>query len=164
MNFIRIIDKSLAGALIFAMFSILITVMWQVVSRYVLKDPASVTEELSRFILIWIGILGAAYAYRQNAHLGFNLIVERQPYQVRRLLLTFVELMVIFFCLAVMLFGGSELVLLTLELEQISAALGIKMGVIYSVLPLSGCLIVLYAITNIITLWRTNNKGADSWR
>lgn len=75
MTIIRLIDKALAGTLIIAMVSILLTVIWQVVSRYVLKDPASVTEELSRFILIWIGILGAAYAYRQNAHLGFNLIV-----------------------------------------------------------------------------------------
>jgi TRAP-type C4-dicarboxylate transport system, small permease component len=74
MTIIRLIDKALAGTLIIAMVSILLTVIWQVVSRYVLKDPASVTEELSRFILIWIGILGAAYAYRQNAHLGFNLI------------------------------------------------------------------------------------------
>lgn len=160
MTIIRTIDKALAGTLIFAMVSILLTVIWQVVSRYVLKDPASVTEELSRFILIWIGILGAAYAYRQNAHLGFNLVVERQSAAVKRLLLTLVEVIVIVFCVLVMLFGGSELVLLTLELEQISAALGIKMGLIYSVLPISGTLIIAYALVNIVTLWRHNDEEA----
>ena len=158
MTIIRLIDKALAGTLIIAMVSILLTVIWQVVSRYVLKDPASVTEELSRFILIWIGILGAAYAYRQNAHLGFNLIVERQSRKVKRLLLTCVEVIVIIFCVLVMVYGGSELVSLTLELEQISAALGVKMGLIYSVLPLSGGLIIAYALVNITTLWRNNNK------
>lgn len=161
MTIIRLIDKALAGTLIIAMVSILLTVIWQVVSRYVLKDPASITEELSRFILIWIGILGAAYAYRQNAHLGFNLIVERQSRKVKRLLLTCVELIVIIFCVLVMVYGGSELVSLTLELEQISAALGIKMGLIYSVLPLSGGLIIAYALVNITTLWRNNNKGTE---
>lgn len=160
MTIIRTIDKALAGTLIFAMVSILLTVIWQVVSRYVLKDPASVTEELSRFILIWIGILGAAYAYRQNAHLGFNLVVERQSAAVKRVLLTLVEVIVIVFCVLVMLFGGSELVLLTLELEQISAALGIKMGLIYSVLPISGTLIIAYALVNIVTLWRHNDEEA----
>ncbi|GFD82426.1 C4-dicarboxylate ABC transporter permease [Alteromonas sp. KUL156] len=155
---LRLIDKALAGTLIMAMVSILLTVIWQVFSRYVLKDPASVTEELSRFILIWIGILGAAYAYRQHAHLGFNLIVERQSRNTKRVLLTCVEIIVIVFCVLVMLYGGSELVLLTLELEQISAALGIKMGVIYSVLPLSGALIIAYAFANIISLWQHNNK------
>lgn len=158
MTIIRTIDKALAGTLIFAMVSILLTVIWQVVSRYVLKDPASVTEELSRFILIWIGILGAAYAYRQNAHLGFNLVVERQSAAVKRVLLTLVEVIVIVFCVLVMLFGGSELVLLTLELEQISAALGIKMGLIYSVLPISGTLIIAYALLNIVTLWRHSDE------
>ncbi|AGP78421.1 C4-dicarboxylate ABC transporter permease [Alteromonas mediterranea] len=158
MTIIRLIDKALAGTLIIAMVSILLTVIWQVVSRYILKDPASATEELSRFILIWIGILGAAYAYRQHAHLGFNLIVERQSRKVKRLLLTFVEVIVIIFCALVMLYGGSELVLLTLELEQISAALGVKMGFIYSVLPLSGGLIIAYALVNITTLWRNDNK------
>ncbi|GEA06534.1 C4-dicarboxylate ABC transporter permease [Alteromonas sp. KUL42] len=160
MTIIRTIDKALAGTLIFAMVSILLTVIWQVVSRYVLKDPASVTEELSRFILIWIGILGAAYAYRQNAHLGFNLVVERQSAAVKRVLLTLVEVIVIVFCVLVMLFGGSELVLLTLELEQISAALGIKMGFIYSVLPISGTLIIAYALVNIVTLWRHSDEEA----
>ena len=160
MTIIRTIDKALAGTLIFAMVSILLTVIWQVVSRYVLKDPASVTEELSRFILIWIGILGAAYAYRQNAHLGFNLVVERQSAAVKRVLLTLVEVIVIVFCVLVMLFGGSELVLLTLELEQISAALGIKMGLIYSVLPISGTLIIAYALVNIVTLWRHSDEEA----
>ena len=158
MTIIRLIDKALAGTLIAAMVSILLTVIWQVVSRYVLKDPASITEELSRFILIWIGILGAAYAYRQNAHLGFNLIVERQSHKVKRLLLTCVEIIVIIFCILVMVYGGAELVSLTLELEQISAALGVKMGFIYSVLPLSGSLIIAYALVNITTLWRNNNK------
>ncbi|MEC9060304.1 MAG: TRAP transporter small permease [Pseudomonadota bacterium] len=158
MTIIRLIDKALAGTLIAAMVSILLTVIWQVVSRYVLKDPASITEELSRFILIWIGILGAAYAYRQNAHLGFNFIVERQSRKVKRLLLTCVEIIVIIFCVLVMVYGGSELVSLTLELEQISAALGVKMGLIYSVLPLSGGLIIAYALVNITTLWRNNNK------
>ena len=160
MTIIRLIDKALAGTLIIAMVSILLTVIWQVVSRYVLKDPASITEELSRFILIWIGILGAAYAYRQNAHLGFNLIVERQSRKVKRLLLTCVEIIVIIFCVLVMVYGGSELVSLTLELEQISAALGIKMGLIYSVLPLSGALIIAYALVNITTLWRNNKESA----
>ena len=158
MTIIRLIDKALAGTLIIAMVSILLTVIWQVVSRYVLKDPASVTEELSRFILIWIGILGAAYAYRQNANLGFNLIVERQYRKVKRLLLTCVEVIVIIFCVLVMVYGGAELVSLTLELEQISAALGVKMGFIYSVLPLSGGLIIAYALVNITALWRNNNK------
>ena len=87
-------------------------------------------------------------------------MVERQSAEVKRVLLTLVEVIVIVFCVLVMLFGGSELVLLTLELEQISAALGIKMGLIYSVLPISGSLIIAYALVNIVTLWRHSDEEA----
>ena len=83
---------------------ILLTVIWQIVSRYLLQDPAAATEELSRFFLIWIGILGAAYAYKQRAHLGFNLIVERRSFAVKRILLTLVECVVIYFCVLVMVY------------------------------------------------------------
>ena len=94
---IRLIDQLVAGTLMLAMALILLTVVWQVISRYILQDPASVTEELSRFLLIWIGLLGAAFAYRQKVHLGFNLIVEKQSEQIRTYILTLVEFLVIIF-------------------------------------------------------------------
>ena len=150
---VKLIDKSLAASLIAAMAAILLVVVWQVISRYLLKDPASVTEELSRFLLIWIGILGSAYAYRQKVHLGFNLIVNRQSETMRRLIMTFVELLVVTFCVLVLIVGGNALVSLTPDLNQISAALGVKMGWIYTVLPVSGVIMVFYSIINIYNLW-----------
>ena len=145
---VKLIDKTLAAALILAMAAILLVVVWQVISRYLLQDPASVTEELSRFLLIWIGILGSAYAYRQKVHLGFNLIVNKQSETM-----TFVELLVVAFCVMVLIIGGNALVSLTLELDQISAALGVRMGWIYTVLPISGAIMVFYALINIYNLW-----------
>lgn len=150
---IKLIDQTLGFSLICAMSAILLTVIWQVISRFVLKDPASITEELSRFLLIWIGILGAAYAYRKKSHLGFNLIVNKQSKSVRRLLLTLVEISVIIFSTLALIIGGKELVMITLELKQISASLGIHMGLIYTVLPLSGALFVFYSLINIYNLW-----------
>lgn len=152
-KFIKFIDQSLGFSLICAMSAILLTVIWQVISRFILKDPASVTEELSRFILIWVGILGAAYAYRKKSHLGFNLIVDRQSRATRRILLTIVEILVITFSALALIVGGKELVVITLELDQISASLGIHMGLIYTVLPISGALFVFYSLINIYNLW-----------
>jgi TRAP-type C4-dicarboxylate transport system permease small subunit len=152
-KFIKFIDQSLGFLLIFAMSAILLTVIWQVISRFILKDPASVTEELSRFILIWVGILGAAYAYRKKSHLGFNLIVDRQTKATRRMLLTIVEILVITFSALALIVGGKELVVITLELDQISASLGIHMGLVYTVLPISGALFVFYSLINIYNLW-----------
>lgn len=59
-------------------------------------------------------------------------------------------LAVAIFALAVMVAGGVNLVMLTLELEQVSAALGIPMGLVYLALPLSGLLIAFYALGDIV--------------
>ena len=155
---LRYIDKILSASLILAMASILLVVVWQVVSRYVLQDPASVTEELSRFLLIWIGILGAAYAYRHNAHLGFDMLVNRQSELTRKLIYTLIELAVAAFVVAVLLIGGTELVALTFRLNQVSGSLGVRIGWIYMVLPVSGAIIFFFCMANICALWSATSE------
>lgn len=146
------LDKLIQKLLIVMMAGIVLTVSWQVFSRFVLNSPSSFTEELSRYLLIWIGILGAAYAYKTKAHLGLDLFVEKLTPSNKRLVSILAEGLVIVFASAVLIYGGLSLVSLTLELEQKSAALGLQMGWIYSVIPVSGVLIVRYATQNIIQL------------
>ena len=64
----RTIDKVLAWFLIGLMGIAVLNVLWQVFTRWVLQDPSSYTEELARYLLIWIGLLGAAYAAGLTAH------------------------------------------------------------------------------------------------
>lgn len=156
---IKLLDKILSYALITAMASILLVVSWQVVSRYLLDDPSSVTEELARFLLIWIGMLGAVYAFRTHAHLGLDIVVDRMQPAKKHLVQIFVQVSVIVFCALVMVYGGTQLMDLTLDLNQISAALGIKMGFVYSILPITGGMICLYAIHNIGCILRGEEEG-----
>jgi len=135
--------------LMLMMLAIVITVSWQVFSRFILADPSSFTEELSRFLLIWIGILGAAYAYKTKAHLGLDLFVGKMEGKQKLYALITIEVAVMIFASTVMVYGGSSLVAITLELKQISAALGVPIGYVYSIIPLSGVLITLFAINNL---------------
>lgn len=57
----KIIDKGLELSLIFLMAFLVVDVLWQVLSRYILVSPSSVTDELAGYLLIWVGLLGAAY-------------------------------------------------------------------------------------------------------
>tara|TARA_R110000868_G_scaffold280278_5_gene540323 strand:+ start:69 stop:572 length:504 start_codon:yes stop_codon:yes gene_type:complete len=152
-SIIKYLDKSLAGALVLVMVCILLSVSWQVISRYLLKDPSSVTEELARFLLIWVGMLGAVYAYRTNSHLGLNLVLDKMSVKFKQLTLVLIQLLVIVFSALVLVYGGYELVDLTLELKQISAALSINMGVVYAVLPISGILLIVYSLVNLRDLF-----------
>ena len=67
------LDSVLAFILMILMATIVIDVTWQVLSRFIVGNPSSVTEEIARFLLIWIGLLGAAYAFRMHSHLGLDL-------------------------------------------------------------------------------------------
>lgn len=151
-SLVKWVDKALSFMLISAMSGILLAVSWQVLSRYLLKDPSSFTEELARFLLIWIGLLGAAYAYRTHAHLGLNLVLNKLSLPKKRIAMMLVEVLVIVFASVTLAYGGHNLVYITLELEQISASLGVHMGYVYLVIPLSGALIIFYALYHLTLL------------
>jgi TRAP-type C4-dicarboxylate transport system permease small subunit len=140
------IDLVLRRFLIILMALIVLAVTWQVFTRFIIQDPSSYTEELARFLLIWIGILGAAYALRTRAHLGIDLIAQRVGEKDRKRIQVTVYSTVIFFAFFVMVVGGIRLVNITFSLNQISAAMGIRMGYIYTVLPLSGILMIIYSL------------------
>jgi len=146
------INHVLEKLLMLMMLAIVVTVSWQVFSRFILGSPSSYTEELSRYLLIWIGVLGAAYAYKTKAHLGLDLFVEKLPAELKHYALVLIEILVLLFATLVMVYGGLSLMILTLELKQTSAALGLQMGWVYSVIPLSGMLITLFAALNIRTI------------
>ena len=142
----KMIDKLLALALTALMAAMVLDVTWQIFTRYATSSPSSWTEELARFLLIWIGLLGAAWAYRKRAHLGLSYLVEKQSAEAQQKLALFGYLASALFALLVMVYGGTKLVLLTLKLNQVSASLGVKIGYVYIIIPVSGMLITLYAL------------------
>lgn len=138
-------DFLLKWILVVIMAVMTINVLWQVFSRFVLQDPSSFTEELARYMLIWVGILGASYVAGQKMHLAIDLLPTKLSGRSKIFLEIFIELCVFIFALVVMVIGGFRLVSITLMLNQISAALQIKLGYVYSVIPLSGILMMFYS-------------------
>ncbi|MDN3594896.1 TRAP transporter small permease [Zunongwangia endophytica] len=145
----KVLDKLLGGFLVFLMTLIVIAVLWQVFSRYVLQNPSSVTEEIARYLLIWIGLLGAAYASGQQEHLAINILPPKLNPDNRIKLMIFINILIILFCVTVLIIGGGNLVLMNIELGQDSAALHLPLSVVYTVIPLSGALIIIYKLNEI---------------
>lgn len=142
------LDRCLELALGLFMTLMTLDVLWGVITRYALGHQASWTEELARFMLIWIGLLGAAYASGQNLHLRIDLLLLRLSPGKRHQLLQFADLLVMLFAIAIMVVGGIRLMYLTWVLGQSSPALRLPMWLIYSVLPLSGSLVTYYMAGN----------------
>lgn len=140
------VQRALGWLLALLMGVMVLDVTWQVVSRLVLRAPSSFTEELAGFLLIWIGLLGAAYCLRTGSHLGIDLLVARLRGRARRAALIAAHLLVAAFALSTLVIGGVLLVRLALRLHQISAAMGLPVGVVYLALPLAGLLMLVFSI------------------
>jgi len=141
----KTVDKFLEWILILLMAANVINVLWQVFTRFILQNPSSFTEELARYLLIWVGLLGAAYASGKKMHLAIDIILENLKGAAKKTAELTIQVFIFLFALFVMVIGGIRLVTITLTLNQISAALRIKLGYVYLVIPISGILILFYA-------------------
>ncbi len=146
----KIADQIIEKTLILLLALMLLQVLWQVFSRYILRIPSSFTDELSRFLLIWIGLLGASYATGKKMHLTIDLLPSYLTGNKKKILDLLINVLVILFALLVMVIGGIRLVYITLTLGQTSSSLEIPLGYIYLVIPLSGIMIIFYSLLNLL--------------
>jgi TRAP-type C4-dicarboxylate transport system permease small subunit len=153
------IDRGLEWTLVFIMSVLVIDVLWQVTSRYVMKSPSSFTDELAGYLLIWVGLLGAAYVAGRREHLAIDILLQRSSPARRYTLELIISSLIILFAVSVLIAGGSWLAYTRFYLSVKSAALGLPLGFVYLVLPVSGILIAYFDIDNMINLIRQNRKN-----
>ena len=160
---IKTLDYLLSRISILLMSVLVLSVLLQVFMRYIIGSPVTFTEELSRFLLIWLGLLTASYAYRQRLHLALDLLVHKLQGRRKVVLNIIIHSLIGLFSLAVLVVGGMQLVYLTFILDQYSSALGVSMAVVYLVLPISGITITIYAVDFILQELglSESNKAAD---
>lgn len=138
------VDKLLGWVLVILMTAMTLDVLWGVVTRYVAGRQAPWSEELARYLLIWIGLLGSAYAAGQNMHLSIDLLPNKLKPRDQRRLNLFIQGLIALFALTVMVIGGFRLMYVTQVLRQLSPALRIPISWVYAVIPLSGLLTLWY--------------------
>ncbi len=147
---IKALDYILSRMSVIIMTLLVFTVLLQVFMRYVVGSPVTFTEELSRFLLIWLGLLAASYAYRLRLHLALDLLVLKLKGKQRNVLNIIIHSLIALFSAVVLVYGGIQLVVLTWVLDQFSPALGVSMSFVYLVLPVSGVAIIIYAVNFIL--------------
>jgi TRAP-type C4-dicarboxylate transport system permease small subunit len=152
--------KVLNGALIVAVLLLVLDVCWGVFTRYVMGEQAKWTEELARFLLVWVSLLGGAVAFGTKGHLGVDYFVGKFDPDVQKLMAVFVNLIVLFFAGSVFVYGGGRMVSDALAMEQMTPALGWKMGHVYLALPIAGIFMVIYTVENMIETFVGSEKEA----
>ena len=152
------VDKILEIFLILIISVLVIDVLWQVTSRYVLNSPSSFTDELAGFLLIWVSLFGAAYVTGKKEHLAIDLMLQNASPKRQKILETIINVCIVLFALFVLVIGGIWLVYTRFALEVKSAALQLPLGYVYIVLPISGLLILFYSVDNLYRLNSAETK------
>lgn len=150
MEFRAKVDKVLANILILIMALMVINVLWQVFSRYLMASPSSFTDELARYLMIWVGILGAAYVSGQKGHVAIDVLLRKLNPVPQKNLKTVIAMLICLFSFWALVVGGGRLVYITYVLEQYSPAMRLPLAAVYAVIPVSGVLIIYYKIYDMI--------------
>lgn len=129
---------------------------YQIVTRYFFNSPSTVSEELLTYSFTWMALLAAAYVFGKRDHMRMGFLADKIEGIPRKVLEIVIELLVMAMVGCIMFFGGVSIMKLTMT--QSTASLGIPMGIVYAILPISGVLIFVYGILNIIDLWHGTER------
>ncbi|MDZ7692807.1 MAG: TRAP transporter small permease subunit [Balneolaceae bacterium] len=99
------VDTITRYALVFLMGLLVVDVVWQVFTRYILASPSTFTDELARFLLIWVSLLGGAYASGKHLHLSIDLISHRLSPSGQQKLAIIIYVIIILFVTTVLIIG-----------------------------------------------------------
>ena len=156
----KIIDKIIEVLCTVIMGYMVLAVCWQVITRFILKNPSTLTEEILRYLLVWTTMVGGAYAYGRRKHLSINMLTKKLPHKQQKMLDIVIQIIVIVFAVVVMIMGGLHLVGTTSN--QISAALHLPMPYVYASIPVGGILIIFYSLIFIMEdLKEMSGKAAE---
>ncbi|MGL5287087.1 TRAP-type C4-dicarboxylate transport system, small permease component [Aeromonas sp. RU39B] len=165
MNTIRKwLDRSIEAFGCLMLVLMVLAVCWQVVSRYIFNSPSTMTEELLRFSLVWISVIGMAYVAGRKEHISLTLFLDKCPARWTRVWHLIIQLVFILFAIYVMIMGGWKIS--ANAMVQVSPVLRLSMGHVYFALPISGVLIIVYSLLNIADLFSqpasvTTGQDAD---
>lgn len=144
----NILDKITAVSSIVVFIAMVLMVTYQVIARYFFASPSSVTEALTRYSFVWLIIISATYMFGQREHICISVVRDKLPVKAKEIVNILIEIVTIIFAGLVMIFGGFTIS--KMNLLQIDSILNIPTGIIYSIIPICGVIIVFYSIYNIM--------------
>lgn len=146
--------EELIGACL--LISMVIILFIQVCSRFVLSSSLSWSEELSRYLFIWLIYLCLGSVVLRQEHIVIDVLVARLSPSARRLVETATLLLALALTILV-LWVSADIALIFLELGQTSAALGIPMWWVYAALPVGMVLAAMRTVQALTRLWQRNS-------
>jgi len=146
----KFLDKMLELLAGISFIAMVLLTCWQVLTRYVLGNPSSWSEELVSYLFAWMSLFGASIVVGERGHMNIPLLMERVNPALQKVLSIFAEIIACIFSIVILVYGGMQIT--SLAMGQMTSSLGIPIGIFYIALPVSGVINVIYTILNIIEL------------
>lgn len=144
-----VLDRITEVLMCILLVAMVLAACYQVFARFILSSPSSLTEEFLRYSLIWLSMVGGAYAYGQGKHIAMVFLIKKVSENAEMKIRILVDTIVCIFAGGIYIYGGS--VTYRTAVGQISAAFGMPMQFLYLSLIVSGVLVLFYAISDITT-------------
>jgi len=139
-----------------SMFTLVVFGTVQVVTRWVVGEPSTFTDELLRYVLIIAGLIGSAYCFYRDEHLALTLVTDKAKGPFKLVLDIFIEVCILFFVIYVFIYGGFKL---AGTATNVSSVMRIPFKILYMIEPICGILVVLARILKYAQLF-AEKKGA----
>lgn len=145
-TFIRRLTRLVEWMLTLLSILIFVVVFLQVLFRYLLRQPLFWSEELPRYLLIWMCFLAAAVAQKHDAHINITLCLAPLSTRARQVFKILTDAIILAFLWIITYSGG---LVTSITAHHRSTALQLPMGLVYAALPVGAILMSLYLVLQI---------------
>ena len=153
-----ILKQPLELSLCIILVAIVLVTFTQVLFRYIFHLSLAWSEELAKYLFLWLAALAAAYAFKTKSHFALRFLVDRLGKKLQNLVGTLVAFVVSGF-LAIFIWKSVEY---TLGMaKQVSPSIQMSMAIPYSSVVVGGILMLYYVLKNWWSDIQSNKKGSS---
>lgn len=156
----RGLDQVLRWASVVLFALLVVVVVWQVFTRQVLNSPSAWTEEAARYTFVWVGLFATALVFSERGHIAVDFVVRKFSDRAQKLVAVVVQLAIIFFAVAVLIYGGLRAS--NGAWNQSLSALPTQVGVMYLAMPITGAMIAFYAVYHLQAVLRETEEAIET--
>ena len=162
----RVVDFLLDAMCMVFMATIVAVTAFQVTNRFLIHYPFTWTEEIARFLAVWVVLLGAARCVRERSHIEIDLLFNILPARVQWLLSLTIHALFLLLCFILI---QQTMSILPIVARQTSPAAMLPMSYVYLATPVSAAIMVFYLLDSLIGVlrdWRepgaVRRRGEDA--
>ena len=146
---INALARALEKLMIILVTAMMLSLSWQVFTRFVIKVPSTWTEEIARYTFIYLVMIGAALGVKNSVHFGMTILSDKLKGRSRDLYQRYVVNGIIMLAALFMVYYGIEFTQMY-GMNRVSPTFLTPMAWVFVIVPVSAVLMALFAVQNIV--------------